>query len=113
VVEANPQRMEWDYGDGTGSMATVTNNVAHTSHAYKQPGPYRITLNVADMAGNVAKSTATVTIYGTVPTSLPTETPMPVVTLVPTPTPTPAAGLALLIIALAIAGITMVGRMKR
>lgn len=89
VVEANPQRMEWDFGDGTGSMATVTKEVARTSHAYKQPGSYRITLNVADKAGNAVKSTATVIIYGTVPTSLPTETPTPVVTLVPTPTPTP------------------------
>lgn len=89
ITEANPQRMEWDFGDGTGSMATVTNNIARTSHAYKLPGSYRITLNVADKAGNAAKSTATVTIYGTVPTSLPTETPTPVVTLMPTPTPTP------------------------
>lgn len=89
ITEANPQRMEWDFGDGTGSMATVTNNIARTSHAYKLPGSYRITLNVADKAGNAAKSTATVTIYGTVPTSLPTETPTPVVTLMPTPTPIP------------------------
>jgi PKD repeat protein len=89
VTEANPQRMEWDFGDGTGSMATVSNNIARTSHSYKQPGSYRITLNVADKAGNAAKSTATVTIYGTVPTSLSTETPTPVVTPVPTPTLTP------------------------
>jgi hypothetical protein len=87
VVEANPQRMEWDFGDGTGTVATVNNNVARASHAYKQPGSYRITLSVVDKSGHAVTSTANVTIYGTMPTAQVTATPAP--TAQPTPTPTP------------------------
>jgi hypothetical protein len=118
VIEANPQRMEWDFGDGTGTTATVNNDVARASHAYKQPGSYRITLNVADKAGHAAKSTATVTIYGTVPTNplmatptpapvTPTPTPIPL----PTATPTPSAGMLLIILGL-LAGAVLILRKK-
>ena len=89
VMEVNPQRMEWDFGDGTGSAVTVKDNVARTSHAYKQPGVYQITLDVTDKAGQTAKSSALVTIYGTVPTAQVTVTPTPAPTATPTPTPVP------------------------
>jgi PKD repeat protein len=121
VVEANPQRMEWDFGDGTGTKATANDNVARASHAYKQPGSYRITLNVADKAGNAVKSTASVTIYGTVPTAQVTVTPVatpevtPTPTLIPLPSPSPkpapAPGLAL--ISLALIGGTMLAAATR
>jgi hypothetical protein len=90
VVEANPERMEWDFGDGTGTAATVNDNVARTSHAYKQPGSYRITLIVADKAGQSTKSAATVTIYGTTPTAKSTATPTPGPAATPTPVPLPS-----------------------
>jgi hypothetical protein len=89
VVEENPQRIEWDFGDGAGTSAKASNNVVRGSHAYKQPGSYRITLSVADKADNVVTSTAMVTIYGTVPTVLPTATPVPTIEVTPIPTPVP------------------------
>ncbi len=111
VVENNPQRMEWDFGDGIGTQAKVKDDWARVSHAYKQPGSYRITLDVIDMAGNAVKSTATVIIYGTVPTSQTTTVPTPTATPTPTmvplpsaPAPAPAPGLLLLAIAIAAAG---------
>jgi hypothetical protein len=110
LIEENPQRIEWDFGDGTGTAPTPSNNVVRGLHAYKQPGSYRITLNVADKAGNAVTSTAMVTIYGTGPTALPTATPVPTPEATPTPTPvplppatptpTPAAGLLLISLAL-------------
>jgi hypothetical protein len=89
VVEENLQRSEWDFGDGTGTAATGSNNVVRGTHAYKQPGSYRITLSVADKAGNAVTSAATVTIYGTVPTALLTAAPAPTAAATPTPTPVP------------------------
>lgn len=125
VAEANPERIEWDFGDGTGMMATVGNdNVARTSHAYRQPGPYRITLNVIDLAGNAARSTATVTIYGTARTSpaTPVPTPAPEPTATPTQVPlpsatpkpaTPAPGIVLVSIALIGGAMLLAGTRKR
>lgn len=118
LIEENPQRIEWDFGDGTGTAATASNNVVRGSHAYKQPGSYKITLNVADKAGNAVTSTAMVTIYGTVPTVLPTSTPVPtaeatpVPTIVPlpsaTPKPAPGADALFTMAAMAIAGTLLV-----
>jgi hypothetical protein len=114
VLESNPQVMEWDFGDGTGTAASLKDNVARTSHAYKQPGSYRITLTVTDKAGQTVKSTGTVTIYGTVPTSqsaaTPTPTPEPTATptIVPLPSPTvtpkPAPAPPFLLASLALIG---------
>jgi PKD repeat protein len=122
VVEENPQRIEWDFGDGMGTSGTPSNNVVRGLHAYKQPGSYRITLNVVDKAGNAVSSTATVTIYGTIPTALPTATPVPTpeVTPVPTPVPLPSAtpkpapspGFILISLAL-IGGALLVARMGK
>jgi PKD repeat protein len=93
VIEENPQRIEWDFGDGTGTAAKPSENVVRGLHAYQQPGSYRITLTVADKAGNAVASTTMVTIYGTIPTALPTATPVPTpeATPVPTPVPLPSA----------------------
>jgi hypothetical protein len=114
VLESNPQAMEWDFGDGTGTTASVKDNVARTSHAYKQPGSYKITLTVTDKAGQTVKSVGAVTIYGTVPTSqtavtaTPTPEPTPTPTVVPLPSPTatpkPAPALSFLISGLALIG---------
>ncbi|HEY3274830.1 MAG TPA: PKD domain-containing protein [Methanocella sp.] len=122
VVEENLQRCEWDFGDGTGTAAMVSNNVARGLHAYKQPGSYRITLNVADRAGNAVAQTASVTIYGTGPTALPTATPVPTPEATPTPTtvplpsatpkPAPAADVLLTAMALVIT-CAIVGRITR
>ncbi len=120
VVEANPDRVEWDWGDGTGSAATVGNNVARGTHAYAQGGTYPISLTVIDKAGNVARSAASLAVTGSVPvaSATPTPTPGPGATPTPTavplpsgtPTPAPAAGALLIVAAMAIAGLTLAMR---
>jgi hypothetical protein len=47
---------EWDFGDGTtGAFATTT-------HVYKEPGIYTVTLTVKDRVGNSAKDTTLITV---------------------------------------------------
>ena len=120
VVEANPDRVEWDWGDGTGSAATIGNNVARGTHAYAQGGTYPITLTVIDRAGNVARSAASLAVTGSAPIApaTPTPTPGPGATPTPTavplpsgtPTPAPAAGALLIVAAFVIAGLTLAMR---
>lgn len=123
VVEANPDRVEWDWGDGTGSAATIGNNVARGTHAYAQGGTYPITLTVIDKAGNVARSAASLAVTGSAPIApaTPTPTPGPGATPTPTavplpsgtPTPAPSAGALLSAMAIVVAGLVLALRSNR
>lgn len=118
VVEANPYRVEMDWGDGTVSDSSISNNVARSMHAYQYAGKYTVTLNVIDMAGNAARSVAEVKVSipsgPTTPTPEPTQS--PVITTTPTPVPTqatPAPGLILPLAGLAVLAGAMLCLMAR
>jgi hypothetical protein len=126
VIEANPHRVEMDWGDGTVSQSSISDNVAMSMHAYKQAGKYKVTLIVVDMAGNIVMSAADVMVNAPSVPATPTPVPTPEVTVMPTPTPTPvptptptarpapSAGMLLSAISIAAAGILAIGcRRKR
>lgn len=111
LVEANPDRMVWDWGDGSGSTAIVSQGAVLGSHSFSQPGVYKVVLTVSDKAGQTATSSGSITVYGTAPTTAPvtggTSTPVitPTPTAVPLPatptaTPSPSAGIMLAVTAL-------------
>jgi hypothetical protein len=121
VVEANPDRVEMDWGDGTISLPSISENVVSSLHAYKQTGKYTVTLTVVDMAGNVARSSAGVTVNGLSGQATPTPEPTPVPAETPTPspvpgiTPSPAPGMIplLAVLAIALTGMALIGGRKR
>jgi len=57
---------EWDFGDGTNGTGITT------THIYKKPGTYTVTLTVKDATGNISTDTMTVNVTGgeTFPSSL-------------------------------------------
>lgn len=57
---------EWDFGDGTNGIGITT------THIYKKPGTYVVTLTVKDATGNTSTDTMTVNVTGgeTFPSSL-------------------------------------------
>ena len=123
VVEANPDKIEMDWGDGTVSLPSISDNVVMSLHAYKQPGKYTVTLTVVDMAGNVARSSYDVTVNGlsgqatptqepgqtATPTATPTTTPLPS----STPKPTPEMIPLLSALAIALTGMALIGGRKK
>lgn len=86
VVEANPDRVEMDWGDGRVSLPSISKDIASSLHAYQYAGKYTVTLLVIDMAGNVARSSGQVTV--SIPSN-PTTPPEPTQAVMSTPTPTP------------------------
>lgn len=121
VVEADPNRVEMDWGDGTVSQSSINNNVARSMHAYKQAGKYTVTLIVVDMAGNIARSAADVTVNASSGLVTPTPEPAHETTVTPTatpapsitPSPTPEMFPLLAALALALTGMVLMGGRKR
>lgn len=87
VVEENPDRIEMYWGDGTYTQPSITDNVVRSMHAYQYAGQYTVTLTVVDKAGNVARSSAGLTV--SVPSNPGTPTPGPTPEPANTPTPAP------------------------
>jgi PKD repeat protein len=61
ATDAGTLGYEWAFGDGTNATGSAV------SHAYPQPGTYRVRLTVTDGAGNTVRESATVTVRDATP----------------------------------------------